>query len=336
MTGLRSARPRLAWLALARAAALALAALLAGAGARPAGAEGGPGARPAAAPPAASPGHPPGPSLLQAEEPNVRAGNERLAAGDAAGALSRYDAAEKALGPRAEIDFDRGNALFAQGKQAEAQQAWRRAQEADARGRGTLSSRALQNMGNSLEAAGDRDGAVKAFAESLRRDPANEDARYNLEVLLRRRAEGKGAPEDQGEQGQRKQDGPPQQGAGAAPPQDGKPGQDGQPPPAPQPQPQPPQKQQQPPQPGDGKDEGRREREAGEQRDGKRDHAGQGGQAEARPHGEGGQGEVPAPGDLDRREAERILDTLRSRERPMPLGPAARAGDRRRDVQKDW
>jgi len=328
MTGLRSARPRLAWRAPARSAALALAALLAGAGAGPAGADGGPGARPAA-PPAASAGDPPGPSLLQAEEPNVRAGNERLAAGDAAGALSRYDAAEKALGPRAEIDFDRGNALFAQGKQAEAQQAWRRAQEADARGRGTLSSRALQNMGNSLEAAGDRDGAVKAFAESLRRDPANEDARYNLEVLLRRKAEGKGAPEEPGDQGQQEQDGPPQQGAGAAPPRDGKPGQDGQPPPAPQQQP--PQ-----PQPGDGKDEGRREREGGEQRDGKRDQAGRDGQAEARPRGEGGRGEAPAPGDLDRREAERILDTLRSRERPMPLGPAARAGDRRRDVEKDW
>lgn len=272
-----------------------------------------------------------GPSLLQAEQPSVRAGNEALAAGDAARALSHYDAAERAVGPRAEIDFDRGNAYFAQGKQAEARQAWQRAQEADARGKGTLSSRALQNMGNSLEAAGDRDGAVRAFSEALRRDPANEDARYNLEVLLRRKAEGKGAPEDHGEQGQQRQDGPQQQGTGEAPPQERQPGQQGQPPPEQQPQGQPEQPQQ--PRPGDnGKDEGRREPEGGEQQG----EQGQGGRAESRPPGDAGEGEAPAPGDLDRREAERILDTLRSRERPMPLGPAARAGERRRDVEKDW
>jgi hypothetical protein len=43
-------------------------------------------------------------SPFQAEEENVRAGNERLSAGDPAGARGAYDRAERAVGPRAEID----------------------------------------------------------------------------------------------------------------------------------------------------------------------------------------------------------------------------------------
>jgi len=272
-------------------------------------------------------------SPLEVEEPNVRRGNERLAGGDAAAALQQYDAAEQAAGPRPEIDFDRGNALQAQGKSAEAREAWKKALEADAKGQGRLASRALQNMGNALDAMGDRDGAVRSFSEALRRDPANEDARYNLEVLLRRRDGGKGAPRDPGEQGQQEpKQGPRQEQAGQQP----KPGEppranEGQPPPEAPPQ------QPQRPQPGDGKDEGRREREAGAKAG---EQAGQR-QEPAGPQGERQPGEQAAEGrgtagDLDRRDAERILDALRSRERPMPLGPAGRTDARRRDVEKDW
>jgi len=290
----------------------------------------------------AAPDGSPGFSPLTAEQPDVRAGNERLAAGDAAGALSAYDAAERAMGPRAEIDFDRGHALLAQGKAAEARQAWRKAAEADARGQGRLSSRAWQNIGSALAWAGDQAGARQAFSEALRRDPANEDARYNLEVLQRRPKGGQGAPQPQGEPGQKPEQGPSQQGAGAQPPdgqaeKEEKGGTSGQQ--APQGQPPPPQGQaqqppQQPAQRGSGKDEERREREAGAKQD--EPQGGQGQPAEARPPGADGTPGAGSADDLDRREAERILDTLRSRERPMPLGPAARTDDRRRDVEKDW
>jgi Ca-activated chloride channel family protein len=120
------------------------------------------------------------------EQPDVRAGNERLLQGDHAGALERYAAAEHAVGPRPELDYDRGIALVRQGKTAEALSALRRAAE---RGDGPLASRALQNAGAALDATGDREGAIRAFADALARDPSNEDARFDLEVLLRRRSE---------------------------------------------------------------------------------------------------------------------------------------------------
>ena len=100
------------------------------------------------------------------------------------GGASRYDEAEKAAGAHAEIEYDRGGALYRLGRRAEARQAWRRSQE---RAPGALSSRASQNIGTALASEGDREGAIAAFTEALRQDPRNEDARFNLEVLLRRK-----------------------------------------------------------------------------------------------------------------------------------------------------
>lgn len=125
-------------------------------------------------------------SPLLREQPDVRAGNERLSMNDPAGALERYAAAERAVGARPELDYDRGISLLRQGRTAEALAALRSAAE---RGEPPLASKALQNTGAALDAAGDRDGAIRAFADALARDPSNEDARFNLEVLLRRRSE---------------------------------------------------------------------------------------------------------------------------------------------------
>lgn len=127
-------------------------------------------------------------SPLLREQPDVRAGNERSLMNDPAGALERYAAAERAVGARPELDYDRGISLLRQGRTAEALAALRSAAE---RGEPPLASKALQNAGAALDAAGDRDGAIRAFADALARDPSNEDARFNLEVLLRRRSEEK-------------------------------------------------------------------------------------------------------------------------------------------------
>lgn len=124
-------------------------------------------------------------SPFQREQDDVLAGNERLAAGDPAGARARYDAAEAAVGARAEIDFDRGDALLAEGRHAEAAEAFRRAAGAAPP---ALASRALQNLGSALTAAGDREGALRALEGALVADPGNDDARWNLEVLLRGRS----------------------------------------------------------------------------------------------------------------------------------------------------
>lgn len=264
-----------------------------------------------------------GASPFKAEQPAVQAGNEKLLSGDAAGALERYQAAEQAAGPHPEIDYDRGNALHALGRHAEAREAWKQALERDRAG--TLSSRALQNMGNALAAAGDREGAVKAFSQALGRDPANEDARYNLEVLLRRKAEGKGAPKDPGDQGkqEKQEQGPPEQQPGGQPkdPQDpkdqqGKQDQAGQQPDQAKGSPKP-----EPGKPGERKDEAKGA-----------------GEPDQRKQGEPPRGEPQGArqGPLDAQDAERLLDALRARERNMPLGPAGRKEARKRDVVKDW
>jgi Ca-activated chloride channel family protein len=262
-------------------------------------------------------------SPLTAEEPNVREGNEKLLAGDAAEALRRYDAAERALGPRAELDYDRGNALYRLGRPAEARDAWRRSLE---RGAGSLSSRALQNVGNALEATGDRDGAIAAFTEALRKDPGNEDARFDLEVLLRRKAEGRDPRRDPGERGARKDD----------------------------PRDQPPRDAGAKPAPGEasrGKPPASAERDAGAEarpapqraqdptgsspRDGRAPAAG----ADPKPAPEQlgeqqGAGARTAP--LPRQDAEKLLDALRARERNMPLSGTERGSGRRADAAKDW
>jgi tetratricopeptide (TPR) repeat protein len=122
-------------------------------------------------------------SPFEAEEENVREGNAALRAGDPAEALRRYDAAERELGPRAEVEHDRAHAHLRAGRKEEAKAAWRRAAETAPP---ALASRALQNLGTALAEEGDEKGAARAFADALEKDPSNEDARWNLEVVLRR------------------------------------------------------------------------------------------------------------------------------------------------------
>jgi len=251
-------------------------------------------------------------SPFETEHPEVRAGNEAVKGGDPAAALPRYDTAEREAGPHPEIDFDRGNALQQAGRAEEAKAAWKKATE---RAPAPLASRALQNTANSLDLAGDREGAIRALGEALRRDPANEDARYNLEVLLRRKAEGKGAPRDQGAQGAKRPDGEPKAGAGQKQdqPQDGTQG--GRPDP----------RAEEPRQDGGRKDQRpeppRREAGSGPAGDDEgTDRDGAAGRAEP----------------VGKQDAERLLDALRSRERTMPLGPVGQPSSRKKESRRDW
>jgi Ca-activated chloride channel homolog len=237
---------------------------------------------------------------FQAEERNVREGNERLASGDAAGALARYQAAEERAGARSEIDYDRGDALYRLGRGGEAVLAWRKARE---KAPAALGSRASQNEGTALAASGDRDGAVAALTEALRLDPANEDARFDLEVLLRRKQaeDEERRKADRGAQPRPSQagGGPGQEDArGPDEPQAGKDPRDGAqakaPPPAPQ---------------GNGPGD--------------------------RDQGAAGQAGGDAEGMVSLGEAERILDAFRARERALPREVDRRRA-RRADGDRDW
>lgn len=81
-----------------------------------------------------------------------------------------------------------------------------------------LSPAAHYNLGNARLAAGDADGAVEAYKEALREQPANQDAKHNLELALReaqkQKMGGQGNPS--GSRGQQKQNQQPsnQQGQG--------------------------------------------------------------------------------------------------------------------------
>lgn len=251
-------------------------------------------------------------SPFQAEQPDVRQGNERLAAGDAQAALPHYDAAERAAGPRAEIDYDRGIALLKQGKATEARDAFRRALD---RGAGELSSRAAQNLGSALAAAGDREGAIGAYTEALRTDPGNEDARFNLEVLLRRKDEEQRKqnerqqpqqPQAQGQQGQKQQ-----QGAEAQAREQGR-------------------KAPEPARPQQAQGTPAAEPKRAEPRPGKAERPKEGEEREGQP------GEADTAR-LTREDAARILDAFRARERSMPLAGTERRRPRRdADADRDW
>jgi tetratricopeptide (TPR) repeat protein len=259
-----------------------------------------------------------GASPLTREQPEVRAGNERLLSGDPAGALERYAAAERSVGAAPELDYDRGVALLRQGKTAEALAALRRAAE---RAGAPLASRALQNAGGALDAAGDREGAIRAFADALARDPSNDDARFNLEVLLRRRAEEKrsGGAKDEPERREAK--------AGQRDAQEASRG---------------------------GSPDERGERKGApakttpstpgsrEGRDAAREADARGAQQGAAPEGEeqaeqaGREARTAAGAPASRQDAERLLDAVRARERNLPPGAWRRREPRRRDVDEDW
>lgn len=99
----------------------------------------------------------------------------------------RYADAEKAYlearaaGPAApEIFYNLGNSLIRQNRLKEGLQALRRAAE----GGGELGQKALYNMGNALYSAGHYRESAEAYIEALKLNPADRDAKHNLELAL--------------------------------------------------------------------------------------------------------------------------------------------------------
>jgi tetratricopeptide (TPR) repeat protein len=131
-----------------------------------------------------------GASPFREEHPLSRQARERIASGAPERALESYAALEKELGPRPEIEVGRGAALLALGRGDEARQAFDRARDAPE----PVGSRALLGLGDARAAKGDVPGAIAATREALVRDPGYEEARGNLEILLRRAEPEGGAP----------------------------------------------------------------------------------------------------------------------------------------------
>jgi Ca-activated chloride channel family protein len=123
----------------------------------------------------------------------ARRAERRYDAGDWPGAYTEWSRAHQSSANPV-FAFDAGNALYRQKHYGEATTHWR-----EALGQQRLRQRSSYNLGNAaVRAAEDAtgaekdsllDGAVSAFEEAVRLDPTDRDAKWNLEIALRRRGE---------------------------------------------------------------------------------------------------------------------------------------------------
>jgi Ca-activated chloride channel family protein len=115
-------------------------------------------------------------------------GNRAYRHGDYSKAVERYRAAllKGASTPR--LEYNLGTALFQVGEAEDARHLLESALRAQSP---ELRARAFYNLGNVLSQSGaasaeDMRAAIEAFRRSLLLDPQNEDARWNIELAMRR------------------------------------------------------------------------------------------------------------------------------------------------------
>ena len=112
-----------------------------------------------------------------------RPGNSALQAGKADDALVHYDKAVKKLPAEAGTHFDRGAALYALSRFDEAGEEFLRATEAKDP---ALKASAFYNLGNAFFKKEKFKEAVSAYTRSLGLKPDDKQAKWNLEIALRK------------------------------------------------------------------------------------------------------------------------------------------------------
>jgi tetratricopeptide (TPR) repeat protein len=291
--------------------------------------------------------------LLRGNHPKVQQGTDAWQAGDFAAALEAYEAAQEELPPSPELLYNLGGTYLKLGRPDDA----KRAYEAALRGADdSLKARDYYNLGNALVELEQRDLAIDAYRQALKVDPKFELARRNLEVLLRRRnppqqpnpepGDG-GTPPDGGSDGgtdagndggqSESGDGGEDGGSDAGDSPDAGVGDGG-------------------PDAGvaDGGAADGGEGDGGEEGDGGSD-AGQDGGASDQQQEEGADGGAPDAGEpdagassaepedtptesqeIDRQEAERLLDALRRNEKQFLMHQQKQKGRQRAHPEKDW
>lgn len=98
-------------------------------------------------------------------------------------ALSKFEAAAKDRPQDARVHYNRGLALHKLGRNDDAKAAFTRALEADAKGE--LASKIHYNLGTIAASENQREQAIREYRAALKKDPGDELARHNLEVLLK-------------------------------------------------------------------------------------------------------------------------------------------------------
>lgn len=114
--------------------------------------------------------------------------NGLYAQGRYADAVRRYAEAAERHPDMPEIYFNMGDAYMRLGEPVRAEAAYRKYVSAGQDPRRL--SQAFFNLGNAALASRDAERAVELYKEALRRDPGNEDARWNLEILRQQQLRG--------------------------------------------------------------------------------------------------------------------------------------------------
>ncbi len=108
-------------------------------------------------------------------------------AGQHAESVEAYRAVIEAGDPRPELAYNLGNAAYraAAGDSTRFEEAYEAYQRAVAAGDAALRPDALYNAANALVETGDLKGAEALYRETLRQNPTDDQARYNLELVQR-------------------------------------------------------------------------------------------------------------------------------------------------------
>jgi Ca-activated chloride channel homolog len=110
----------------------------------------------------------------------VKQGNHLAQTGNAADALTHYKRALDERGDSTVILYDIGNLMYGQGDYESARKFYGGSARPNASEREL--DETLYNLGNSFFEGKQYDKAVAAYVEALKRNPADEQAKYNLEL----------------------------------------------------------------------------------------------------------------------------------------------------------
>jgi tetratricopeptide (TPR) repeat protein len=119
---------------------------------------------------------------LEVDHPLVAKGRAAYDAGKYEDALSAFEEAKKERPDDPAVEYNRAVALAQLGRVAEAKSAFQRVTESK---RPELQEKAWYNLGNIHATTGERKEALQSYRRALRLDPNDELARHNYEVVLR-------------------------------------------------------------------------------------------------------------------------------------------------------
>jgi hypothetical protein len=142
--------------------------------------------------------------LLRSQSRAVTRGNAWLKAGKPTEALAEFDRARAQLPDEPGVRYNRGLALYELGKLDEAEQEFQRASEGHPDS--GLKSRASFNQGNVLMKQEKWRDAALAYRRALTADPRFHDAKWNLELALRKEKEQEKKDEQKKEEERKKQE----------------------------------------------------------------------------------------------------------------------------------